>query len=325
MMLLRRRQRRPIQSADDEYNDSSATTSNPLDRLSERNSLQKKLFIVLYISIFILSIDLLLTITRKTWWPYSSLPLIQHVIHTPGSDGTYAQNYQDTWIIKLATTITRRSQQSASASSTLDNRPFFLDIGAYHGLWCSNSYLLEQRYQWKGACVEPFPDGFQQRSCQLFVNAMSDTDGIEVDFSGAGQERTIGLVTNNNNSNNSASSSSKQAIRRGKSFQMVATTISFPTLLKQSNAPYFIDFISLDVEGHEYTVLSKFPWTNYKVAAWIIEGHSNQVKELLESNGYKQRPVRNKGVDEYYVSDEYWSEEMMEKEWREHPFLSWGC
>jgi hypothetical protein len=34
---------------------------------------------------------------------------------------------------------------------------------------------------------------------------------------------------------------------------MVATTISFPTLPKQSNAPYFIDFISLDVEGHEYT------------------------------------------------------------------------
>jgi len=309
MMLLRRRQRRPpIQSVDDKFDDSSsATTSNPLDRLSERNSFQKKLYII----VLILSIDLLLTITRKTWWFYSTLPLIQRLIHTPGLDGTYAQNYQDTWIIKHHAT-SKKSDQPLS----LQDRPFFLDIGAYHGLWCSNSYLLEKKYQWKGACVEPFPDGFQQRSCQLFVNAMSDTDGIEVDFSGVGQERSIG-----NNSNSSPSSSSERAIRGGQ----VATTLSFPTLLEQSNAPSYIDFISLDVEGHEYTVLSKFPWTKYKVGAWIIEGHSKEVKDLLESNGYKERPVKNKGVDEYFVADEYWSEDMVEKEWREHPFLSWGC
>ena len=49
------------------------------------------------------------------------------------------------------------------------------------------------------------------------------------------------------------------------------------------------------------------------------------MKDLLKSYGYKQRLVKNKGVDAYYVVDEYWSEEMGEKEWREHPFLSWGC
>lgn len=307
MMLLRHRhrQRRSLQS-EDESNESSTTSTNPLDPLSKRNS---------YISIFIffLLIDLLLTITRKTWWPYLTLPLFQRLVHTPGTDGTYAQNYQDTWIIKLAT----KSQHASVFSNTnteYSRRPFFLDIGAYHGLWCSNSYLLEKKYQWKGACVEPFPDGFQQRSCQLFVNAMSDTDGINVDFSGVGQERTI----DDSRTNKHNSFPSKQTA-------LAATTISFPTLLKKSNAPSFIDFISLDVEGHEYSVLSKFPWTNYKVGAWIIEGHSVEVKDLLESHGYKQRPVKNNGVDEYYVADEYWSEEMVEKGWREHPFLSWGC
>jgi len=308
MMLLRRRQRSPMQSEDESSNDITSA-SYPLDRLSKRNSLLKYTKITIFL---LLSIDLLLTITRKTWWPYSTLPLIQRLVHTPGTDGTYAQNYQDTWIIKLAT----RSQYASAVSNNAE-RPFFLDIGAYHGLWCSNSYLLKKRYQWRGVCVEPFPDGFQQRSCQLFVNAMSDTDGINVDFRGLGQERTMDysrIKTNN-------SSSSKQTTRGGKS----STTISFPTLLKQSNAPSFIDFISLDVEGHEYTALSKFPWSDYKVGAWIIEGHSVKVKDLLESNGYKQRPVKNNGVDEYYVADDYWSEEMVEKEWRVHPLFSWGC
>ena len=110
-----------------------------------------------------------------------------------------------------------------------------------------------KRYQWKGACMEPFPGGFQQHSCQLFVNAMSDTDGKNVDFSVVGQEYT--MDDSRTKQNNSLSS--KQTIRRGKS-ALTVTTISFPTLLKQSNAPSFIDFISLDVEGHEYTVLSKF-------------------------------------------------------------------
>jgi hypothetical protein len=149
----------------------------------------------------------------------------------------------------------------------------------------------------------------------LFVNAMSDTDGVVVNFSGSGQERTIG-------STNLGSSSSKQSTRQG---SLLAETISFPTLLKRSNAPSFIALISLDVEGHEFTTLKKFPWADCKVGAWIVEGHSSKVKELLEQHGYKERPVQNRGADEYYVADDFWIEQMANKKWRDHPMFSWGC
>lgn len=288
--MFRRRQN-PQQQSSDEH-PASILQTNPLDRRSNPNTLQKHIHICI---IIFLSIDLMLTITRRTY-PSSTLPLLQRLIHTPGRDGTYAQNYQDTWIVQLAKANDNFQQSSL----------FFLDIGAYHGLWCSNSYLIEKQYGWKGACVEPFPDGFRQRDCQLFVNAMSDTDGIIVDFSGAGQERTIG---------------SPKQTRGGLS----AETISFPSLLKQSNAPSFIAFISLDVEGHEYTALTKFPFDEFKVGAWIVEGHDAKVKQLLELHGYRRRPVLNNGADEYYVADEYWSDDMKSKEWRVHPMLSWGC
>lgn len=291
--MFRRRQQQQNQSDESRR---SNIESNPIGR-RKKTSLLTKYFYPFYAC---LSIDLILTLTRQTWPLFmSSLPLIQRLLHTPGKDGTYAQNYQDTWIVKLA-------ESNANFGSMSSGPLFFLDIGAYHGLWCSNSYLVENQLGWRGACVEPFPDGFEQRSCQLFVNAMSDTDGIVVNFSGSGQERNIG-------------DPKSSSTRKG---GLLAETLSFPTLLKQSKAPSFIAFISLDVEGHEYTALSKFPWNEYKVGGWIVEGHSNQVKKLLEDNGYKQRPVQNRGADEYYVSDQYWIEDMANKEWRYHPLFS---
>lgn len=296
--------RRRLKQEGSNENDSLGIDYDPLNRLSTRSK-SKKCFYQFCVIIFLT--DLILTITRQTY-PFSdsTLPLIQRLVYTPGRDGTYAQNYQDTWIVKL-------TKANANFDTSTSNQLFFLDIGAYHGLWCSNSYLLEKQYKWEGACVEPFPDGFNQRSCQLFVNAMSDRDGVVVNFSGMGQERSIGAAD--------TPEVLKASVRKE---GLVAETISFPTLLKQSKAPSFIAFISLDVEGHEYTVLTKFPWDEYRVGAWIVEGNDDKVKAILEQHGYRRRPVQNSGVDEYFVAEEYWKD-MAQKEYREHPLFSWGC
>ncbi|KAL7487388.1 hypothetical protein ACHAW6_012990 [Cyclotella cf. meneghiniana] len=303
--MFRRRQKRRQSQHDAQE---STIQQNPLDRSTNANPWPKLLLMLCGI---LLLVDFALTVTRRTWpTPQSGLPLLQRLAYAPGSrGGTYAQNYQDTWIVQLTNATSNFGASSA-------NPLFFLDIGAYHGLWCSNSYLLEKEHGWEGACVEPFPDGFRRRSCQLFVNAMSDTDGAVVHFGGAGQERSIGYAETSN-------TTFGRFVRNG---HLVAETISFPTLLKKSSAPSFIAFISLNVEGHEYVALTKFPWDSYKVGAWIVEGHSTRVKELLERHGYKQRSVQNRGVDEYYVADEFWKEDiMLHKEWRDHPMFSWGC
>ena len=56
-----------------------------------------------YITIFcfLVCLDLILFALRKRHFN-SFYPLIQQLLHTPGSDGTYAQNYQDTWFLRLA-------------------------------------------------------------------------------------------------------------------------------------------------------------------------------------------------------------------------------
>jgi hypothetical protein len=86
--------------------------------------------------------------------------MVQSLLHQPGSDGTFAQNYQDVWFMKLA----------KHNNWTNVKNGFFLDIGAYNGIWCSNSKLLEIELNWGGACVDFRPHSFEDRKCMVFQN-----------------------------------------------------------------------------------------------------------------------------------------------------------
>merc|ERR1719321_1298281 len=59
---------------------------------------------------------------------------------TPGQDGTYAQNYQDTWVLALA-----KYNHWPGWGSNSSGQGFFLDLGAFNGFYCSNTALLETK------------------------------------------------------------------------------------------------------------------------------------------------------------------------------------
>mmetsp|Transcript_18438 Transcript_18438/g.22579 ORF Transcript_18438/g.22579 Transcript_18438/m.22579 type:complete len:193 (+) Transcript_18438:396-974(+) len=162
---------------------------------------------------------------------------------------------------------------------------------------------------------------FADRTCQLFQNAMAKNEGDVVVFNGRDQERHIRTGGAVGGGDVDVDTTTATSTPNGKA----VTTISFPVLLHQSNAPTFIHFISLDVEGQEYNSLLSFPFDTYKVGVWIIENGMGKVAQLLELHGYHRRMVKNRGVDEYFVKDEFWDDELLEKEWRIHPFASWGC
>jgi hypothetical protein len=70
----------------------------------------------------------------------------------------------------------------------------------------------------------------------------------------------------------------------------VKTTISLNTLLNNHNAPEYIDYISLDVEGSEFLILEDFFKKNKrKVKLWSIEHgvHEQNIIEIMSKNNYK--------------------------------------
>jgi len=58
----------------------------------------------------------------------------------------------------------------------------FVDIGAYDGVECSNTYVLEKSLGWKGVCFEPQPQIFKKlkdnRGCLCVEAAAAEKDGV---------------------------------------------------------------------------------------------------------------------------------------------------
>lgn len=155
---------------------------------------------------------------------------------------------------------------------------FFVDVGSGHGTIGSNTKMLEHA-GWKGICIDPFPVYMEGRTCQVFKEVVFSEAGKEMTFRAAkglaGLEDTLGAWNNK--------------ARQAPAVKFTTTTLD--SILMRGNAPPFVHFISLDIEGAEYEALKGFPFDRVRVGAWVIE-HNNEepkrsdLKRLLESKGY---------------------------------------
>jgi hypothetical protein len=70
------------------------------------------------------------------------------------------------------------------------------------------------------------------------------------------------------------------------------TTTTLEEILARANAPSFIHYVNLDIEGAELAALRAFPFSKYRVGALTIEHNHEEpkrsrIKTLLESQGYR--------------------------------------
>src|SRR5215475_2304393 len=82
------------------------------------------------------------------------------------------------------------------------------------------------------------------------------------------------------------------------------TTVTLADILERTNAPRFIHYVSMDIEGGEINALKGFPFDKYQIGALTVE-HSyeepkrSEIKTLMESHGYRR--VQTLDRDDCYV------------------------
>jgi FkbM family methyltransferase len=199
--------------------------------------------------------------------------------------------------------------QDKWVNSILGNKQngYFIELGACDGLYLSNTLFFERELGWNGICIEPNDVYFEalkgNRKCNISNELVSSESNKTVDFSLC--EAASGIIDEN------------VGPFTGKNRTIEKTTVTLDMILEKFNAPRVIDYLSLDVEGHEYSILSTFPFDNYKFRCMTVEhnephvGPNQQmlIREILEKNGYKyvkgNDDVHNWGhgpIDDFYIN-----------------------
>lgn len=168
----------------------------------------------------------------------------------------YSQQGQDHWL-----------EREDSIST---NSGYFVDVGASHRKngYMSNTLFFEKHYKWKGILIEPnekISKPLESREAILVQCAVSNKQGF-IKF----KKGDTGV--------SSKVSDSGESIR--------CQTIT--SILEANKAPHVIDFLSIDIEGHELQALEGINFNRYKFKNAVIEENSNAklIIEILSKNGY---------------------------------------
>ena len=178
---------------------------------------------------------------------------------------------------------------------------FFVELGAYNGFDISNTYVLEKQYGWSGICIEADPVNFaklvRERNCAC-VRACVDDTRREVNYL---YDRARGGIIDKDTDINPEDFERHLETAKKEGRLATVQTKTLGEILKEHNAPKFIDFFSLDVEGAETRILRNFDFKEYKFGALVIERASKELNEILFHNGYKF--VQLRVGDSFYVHE----------------------
>ena len=165
---------------------------------------------------------------------------------------------------------------------------YFVEFGATDGVSLSNTWLLENKFDWTGICAEPNPDFYAMlsasRKCQISADCIAGETGREVEFILAGVFGGISEYAELDIHKD------KRSAYKGQGRTLKLTTISLHDFLKKYNAPKHIDYLSVDTEGSEYDILNGFPFEEWRIKLITVEHNFTDAREdirmLLESKGY---------------------------------------
>lgn len=173
-----------------------------------------------------------------------------------------------------------------------------VEVGANDGVTDSMTYHFELM-GWNCLLVEPIPDLakkiMEHRNCTVKNYAASSTEG-EACFSVA--EEALGM-----SGMELTRDQRKKILRAGGTLNEIKVRKKpLDAILEESNFGT-IDFISIDVEGHELEVLKGFSPEKYRPRIMLIEDNSNKtdpsVQNYMKSKGYVI--FKRTGVNDWYA------------------------
>jgi len=222
----------------------------------------------------------------------------------------FKKAYPDTKLFRnpLPTKYSQENQDMIVYESFFKNKfsSIFCDVGGNHPLIFSNTRYFEE-IGWNGYVFEPLPKmkplWDEHRKAKLFPYALSDKEG-EVVFSVVSDNETFGDMF-------SYVKDTKESGYKYESEDIVVKTKVLKDILIKNNITH-INYMSIDVEGHELNVLHGIDFKTVQIDVLTIENNSrcchiygdDKIREIMLKNNYILWG-RIVGLDDIFVHKDF--------------------
>lgn len=160
--------------------------------------------------------------------------------------------------------------------SKLPRRGIYVDVAANHYTHLSNTHFFDTCLGWSGVCVEAAPhyiEGLKvNRTCHVVPTCVGDTYGQKVSFILGGGSG--GIADTNKNL--------EAWQKEGRNFNRVNLTCTTLAHEFENMRVTHVDYLSLDVEGHELMVLKGIDWDKVVIGVLTIEVSRKSLPEIEE-------------------------------------------
>ncbi len=184
----------------------------------------------------------------------------------------------------------------------------FLEFGATNGKELSNSYLLEKNFEWEGILAEPSPQWEkslkENRPRTKIINeCIYSESGIMIDFF-VSKKGVLSTINEFRESDIESIPGNTKA-RNEEGYLVKVPTISLnDVFIKHFNGEK-IDYMSVDTEGSELLILSKFNFEKYGPKIVTVEHNFTSAQKnldnLFEENNYKRFFPHQTQFDSWYI------------------------
>lgn len=184
---------------------------------------------------------------------------------------------------------------------------FYVDVGAFHPTLFSNTYFFYLN-GWRGINVEARPG-----SKTLFDKVRPRDVNLEVGVSRERGEMTYHFIAEDSPMN----SFSPEFLQQIEMLAEVKKKIPVPTLplveVLDRHLPkgQSIDFLTVDVEGHDYEVLESNDWKRFRPRLIVVEDEGldpdeSRIVQMMKGHGYElcaQNVIILDKINEYFLID----------------------
>lgn len=148
---------------------------------------------------------------------------------------------------------------------------FFLDVGAFDGIGLSNTRLLFEK-DWSGICIEPVMKNYKKLETLYANTNVITVRAAATDYEGE-MELNVATIPWVKDWGSDVSSPTSDAVERWPDYNWEKETVTATTIdrILEKNNVARVDFVSIDVEGHEMSVLRGFNLEKYKPSLLVIE------------------------------------------------------